>query len=126
MTIPYMLKDLTEQHINEEREVAKRERRATVVSSARRVADKDAITEGASKGNPGTRVMCRTFADGLGGRLLRAVIQPEVLAVLRSDHQTLQAESLRFLENEINRAYLALGPPPGLDESSRGGRFGGE
>jgi hypothetical protein len=59
----------------------------------------------------------------LVGRLLNIVTLPETLAVLRSDKQTLEMECMRFIEDEINRSYLALGPPPGLEKSLPGGQF---
>jgi hypothetical protein len=124
MTFSHMVGQLAQQRTNEMLEAAEQRRRAAVDSSARRPADEAATAEGTTRRNLHTRVLWQAFADGFGGRLLKAVIQPEVLAVLRSDHQTLQTESLQFFETEIDRAYLTLGPPPSLENSLREGRLG--
>jgi serine/threonine protein kinase len=53
-------------------------------------------------------------------RVFGWIIPPAALAVLQSDHEALQGEALRFIEAEIDRAYAALGPPPGAGRIGRG------
>jgi serine/threonine protein kinase len=45
------------------------------------------------------------------------------LAVIRADPATLRTSGERFIEDQIDRAYLALGPPPGASSLPSGGRF---
>lgn len=56
-------------------------------------------------------------------RLSGWIIPPTAPAVLQKDHDALQEEALRFIETEINRAYTALGPPPGLEGPALGGQL---
>jgi eukaryotic-like serine/threonine-protein kinase len=59
----------------------------------------------------------------LAARALRWVAPPAAIAVLRSDHQALRDEALQFVEAEIDRAYFALGLPPGLEGPDSEGRL---
>jgi len=59
----------------------------------------------------------------LAAQILGWLIPPREMAALQADHQTQQEEALRHIEAEIDRAYSALGLPPGLEGSVRGGRF---
>jgi len=59
----------------------------------------------------------------LAARVLGSLLPPGAMAVLQRDHQAQQEEALRYIEAEIDRAYSALGLPPGLEGSVRGGRF---
>jgi hypothetical protein len=57
-------------------------------------------------------------------RILAEVLVPrDDLAVIQADPATLRMDVERFIENQIDRAYLALGPPPGTSSMPPGGRF---
>jgi hypothetical protein len=47
--------------------------------------------------------------------LAQIIIPTEVIAAIRADPAKSRTDCERFIENEINRAYMTLGPPPGLD-----------
>ena len=59
----------------------------------------------------------------LAARVLGWLIPPGEMAALQADHQAQEEEALRYIEAEIDRAYSALGLPPGLEGSIREGRF---
>lgn len=52
----------------------------------------------------------------------KMVIPMRPLSLIRADPATLRAECGRFIEDEIDRAYIALGPPPGFGGLLSGGR----
>ena len=83
----------------------------------------ETVSRDCEQGTPDSPSSQVRWLRKLAFRVFGSMLPPAALAVLQSDQEALQEEALRFIEAEIDRAYSALGPPPGLEGSLSGGRF---